>query len=121
MARIRVLQQAQALYIRQNSLAVGLQRQYGLSPAVTVPRRSLKTTVSCLQQKETSEVELVQDFFISLSIKCLTLKDAGGWRGAGPACCSQDQLPFLQLPDFFINDLGQRLVKSLFYLCLYDI
>merc|ERR1712045_423106 len=55
MARIRVLQQAQALYIRQNSLAVGLQRQYGLSPAVAVPRRSLKTTVSCLQQKETSE------------------------------------------------------------------
>ena len=52
MARIRVLQQAQALYFRQNSLTGGLQRQLILSPAVTSPRRSIGTTVSLLQQKD---------------------------------------------------------------------
>ena len=52
MARIRVLQQAQALYFRQNSITGGLQRQLILSPAVSSPRRSISTTVSLLQQKE---------------------------------------------------------------------
>merc|ERR1712088_295485 len=55
MARIRVLQQAQALYLRQNAV-VGFQRQYGLSPATVtaLPRRSLNTTVSLLQEKDTT-------------------------------------------------------------------
>ena len=52
MARIRVLQQAQALYLRQNSLTVGLSRQQVLSPALSVTRRSIATTASLLQQKE---------------------------------------------------------------------
>merc|ERR1711990_1055716 len=47
-----VLQQAQALYLRQNSLTVGLPRQQVLSPALSVTRRSIATTASLLQQKE---------------------------------------------------------------------
>merc|ERR1712156_1176770 len=52
MARIRVLQQAQALYVRQNSIAVGITRQQVLSPALSVTRRPIATTASLLQQKE---------------------------------------------------------------------
>merc|ERR1712241_1354051 len=52
MARIRVLQQAQALYERQNSIAVGITRQQVLSPALSVTRRPIATTASLLQQKE---------------------------------------------------------------------
>ena len=53
MARIRVLQQAQALYVRQNSIAVGITRQQVLSPALSVnTRRPIATTTSLLQQKE---------------------------------------------------------------------
>ena len=52
MARIRVLQQAQALYLRQNSLAIGIPRQQVLSPALSVTRRPIATTASLLQQKE---------------------------------------------------------------------
>merc|ERR1711997_492746 len=51
MARIRVLQQAQALYLRQNSLTIGIPRQQVLSPALSVTRRPIATT-SLLQQKE---------------------------------------------------------------------
>merc|ERR1712203_1031906 len=62
MARIRVLQQAQALYLRQNAV-VGFQRQYGLSPATltALSRRSLNTTVSLLQEKDipTDPVEAI--------------------------------------------------------------
>merc|ERR1712110_1241923 len=52
MARIRVLQQAQALYLRQNSLTIGIPRQQVLSPALSVTRRPIATTASLLQQKE---------------------------------------------------------------------
>merc|ERR1712079_819772 len=52
MARIRVLQQAQALYVRQNSIAVGITRQQVLSPALSVTRRPIATTASLLRQKE---------------------------------------------------------------------
>merc|ERR1711997_253248 len=52
MTRIRVLQQAQALYLRQNSLTASLPRQQVLSPTLSVTRRPIATTASLLQNKE---------------------------------------------------------------------
>ena len=53
MARVRILKQAQALYLRQNCLAVGLQRQNVLAPALaSVPQKSIHTSVSLNQKKK---------------------------------------------------------------------
>ena len=52
MTRMRVLQQALALSLHHNSLTIAFPRQQVLSPALSVARRPIMTTVSLLQDKE---------------------------------------------------------------------
>ena len=67
MARVRILKQAQALYLRQNCLAVGLQRQNVLTPALaTVPQKSIHTSVS-LNQKKKKKTENLEAISTSVS------------------------------------------------------
>ena len=67
MARVRILKQAQALYLRQNCLAVGLQRQNVLTPALaSVPQKSIHTSVS-LNQKKKKKTENVEAISTSVS------------------------------------------------------